>query len=128
MSQGLVRVCPQGFYRTTYEDFDAAAAQVCTACNPGITTPGAGSTLASNCSVILAGYGTSEDTTYNTPSNLPSPTQPAVPTGGYPNATICDLGFYSKAGTCVKCPYNTVTVSKGAKNVEECGEWIGLTA
>lgn len=38
MSQGLVRWCPQGFYRENYTNFDAAVSQICLACKPGITT------------------------------------------------------------------------------------------
>ena len=38
MSQGLVRWCPQGFYRENYTSYDAPAGQICLACKPGITT------------------------------------------------------------------------------------------
>jgi hypothetical protein len=130
MSQGLVRVCPQGFWRSTYEDFDAAPAQVCTACKPGITTAGAGSTSAANCSIVVAGYGINNITTYNTPSTIPASTLPVVdPDTGLSAATLCGLGYYALNGNCVVCPYNTVTTAQGAKSIEECGKHlaVGLT-
>jgi hypothetical protein len=121
MSQGLVRVCPQGFWRSTYEDFDAAAAQVCTACNPGITTPGAGSTAAANCSIVIVGYGINNVTSATAAAGIPALPQNA---SGLPTATLCEVAYYSAAGYCVQCPAGTVTLNRGSKTVEECGEWL----
>jgi hypothetical protein len=122
MSQGLVRICPQGFYRENYVDFDAAIGTLCLPCNPGITTDGAGKGLRSDCNVVLPGYGvdTFEDVT--DPSTVTPPT--TEPGQGMPNATMCDIGFYSLRGQCVSCPSATVATVKGAKSIEECGESV----
>lgn len=122
MSQGLVRICPQGFFRADWVNFDDAAGTLCLPCRPGITTNGAGKGLASDCNVVLEGYGVTEvdDFAGTAPAVLPE--IDTAEDGGYPEATLCNLGFYSKGGQCVACPFNTVTLSKGAKSIEECGE------
>ena len=121
MSQGLVRICPQGFYRENWVDFDDAIGTLCLACNPGITTDGAGKGLRSDCNVVLAGYGVSTYDNVTDPSTVTPPT-PTENGGGLPNATMCDIGYYSLKGQCVSCPSATVTTVKGAKSIEECGE------
>ena len=120
MSQGLVRICPQGFYRENYVDFDAAVGTLCLPCRPGITTAGAGKGLASDCSVVLPGYGIA--TVSNVTSAADIPALPQNSTDGLPAASLCDIGFYSLNGYCAACPSGTVTTVKGAKSVEECGE------
>jgi hypothetical protein len=124
MSQGLVRICPQGFYRPDWVNFDDQAGTLCQPCRVGITTNGAGKGLASDCNVVLEGYGVAEVDGFNgtLPADIPAIT---ADEGGFPNATLCNLGFYSKAGQCIGCPYNTVTLSKGAKSIEECGKLKG---
>jgi hypothetical protein len=127
MSQGLVRICPQGFYRETYRTFDDALAQVCVACNPGITTAGAGSVSPLNCSVVLLGYGINNTGPATGPGGVtPTPLGPTPP-GGLPAATVCAIGYYSSqtVGSCIACPSNTTTRSNGSKTIEECGEWQG---
>jgi hypothetical protein len=121
MSQGLVRICPQGFFRENWVDFDAAVGTLCLPCNPGITTDGAGKGLRSDCNVVLAGYGVSTYDNVSDPSTVTPPT-PTENGGGLPNATMCDIGYYSLKGQCVSCPSATVTTVKGAKSIEECGE------
>jgi len=118
VSQGLVRICPQGFYRENWVDFDAAIGTLCLPCKPGITTNGAGAGLASLCNVVLPGYGISEVTNVTGPSSIPA--LPSSEPNGLPNATICDIGFYSMGGYCAQCPAGTVTRVKGAKSIEEC--------
>jgi hypothetical protein len=119
MSQGLVRICPQGFYRENWVDFDAANGTLCQPCRPGITTDGAGAGLASLCNRVLPGYGIDTITNVTGPSSIPALPQRA---DGLPNATVCDIGFYSLNGYCAECPSGTVTTVKGAKAIEECGE------
>jgi hypothetical protein len=121
MSQGLVRICPQGFYRENWVDFDAAVGTLCLPCARGITTQGAGKGLRSDCNVVIPGYGVQ---TFNNVTNLadiPTPT-PNEGGGGLPDATMCDIGYYSLKGQCVACPSGTVTTVRGAKSIEECGE------
>ena len=120
VSQGLVRVCPQGFYRESYVDFDAAVAQKCVACNPGITTAGAGAKLAAECNVVLPGYGIDNILNVTSPSNIPALPQNS---SGLPTASVCAIGFYSAGGYCAQCPAGTVTRVEGAKAIEECGEF-----
>lgn len=120
MSQGLVRQCPQGFYRANYEFYDAAVAQICVACNPGITTNGAGAKSAGECNKVLPGYGI--DSISGTSGANALPTLPVNDTTGLPAATVCELGYYSQGGYCLACPEGTVTRVRGAKSVEECGE------
>ena len=122
VSQGLVRTCPQGFYRENYESYDAAVAQKCVACNRGITTAGAGAKLASECNKVVAGYGIQNLPAINgSVQGIPVLQQNA--TNGLPNATVCDLGYYSTGGFCAQCPSGTVTRVLGAKSIEECGEF-----
>jgi len=120
VSQGLVRWCPQGFYRENYTNFDAAVSQICLPCQPGITTQGAGATLASDCNRVLPGHG------IQTLTNISSPDQvPALPTGGsggLPAAPICSVGYYGLGGYCVQCPAGAPTKNQGAETIEECGE------
>jgi hypothetical protein len=122
VSQGLVRICPQGFYRANYTAFSAPASQICLPCNPGITTDGPGAGNASLCNRVIPGYGLSQVLL----SVAGTVTIPALPTptlaGGLPNATLCAIGFYSSGGYCAQCPSASVTQSMGAKTVEECGE------
>lgn len=128
MSQGLVRMCPQGFYRETYREFSDATAQKCLACNPGITTQGPGAGLASLCNTVVAGYGIAS--VYNVSGPQNAPVYPQANATGLPAATICALGFYSYNGNCLQCPAGTVTTRFGAQAVEECGEcrgWLGCT-
>jgi hypothetical protein len=120
MSQGLVRICPQGFYRPNYADFDAEVAQKCVACNPGITTSGAGAKSAGECNRVLAGYGVESIPPVSAAEGIPA--LPVNDTTGLPAASVCELGFYSAGGYCVACPSGTVTKTRGAKAIEECGE------
>jgi hypothetical protein len=121
MSQGLVRWCPQGFYRANYTAFDAAVSQTCLACQPGITTEGAGARLATDCSRVMPGYGVSTlNATASSPGQLP--TLPMDANTGLPQANLCAIGTYSLGGFCVTCPSGTVTRQMGAIAVEECGE------
>jgi hypothetical protein len=121
VSQGLVRICPQGFYREKYLAFNDPAAQVCLACNPGITTAGAGAKSPAECNRVLPGHGISNVfNVSNNPQNIPA--LPQNETTGLPAATVCPLAFYSANGYCAQCPSGTVTLVLGAKSVEECGE------
>jgi hypothetical protein len=119
MSQGLVRICPQGFYREQWLEFDNANGTLCLPCRPGITTDGAGAGLSSLCNKVVPGYGIQQlpDGVTTTP-NLTA----AITTGGLPTASLCELGYYSLNGYCVSCPSGTVTTAKGAKSIEECSE------
>lgn len=120
VSQGLVRICPQGFYRENYLSFNDPMAQVCVACNVGITTEGAGAKSSKECNRVLPGYGISNVfNVSNNPQNIPALPQNET---GLPNATVCPLAFYSANGYCAQCPTGTVTRVMGAKSVEECGE------
>jgi hypothetical protein len=122
MSQGLVRVCPQGFFRENYVDFDAAIGTVCKACNPGVTTAGAGSGLRTDCNVVLPGYGIAEVNNATSAADVPALPSSNSTDSGLPPASLCELGFYSLGGYCARCPSLTVTTAKGAKSIEECGE------
>lgn len=122
MSQGLVRICPQGFYRQNWVNFDAANGTLCLPCRPGITTAGAGKGLPSDCNIVVDGYGVQTVSNFNGTAPAQLPAIQAESDGGYPSATLCQLGFYSKNGFCVACPHKTVTTSRGAKSIEECGE------
>jgi hypothetical protein len=122
MSQGLVRVCPQGFFRENYVDFDAAIGTVCKACNPGVTTAGAGSGLRTDCNVVLPGYGINKVENVTSAADIPNLPASNSTDNGLPNATLCDIGYYSLNGYCARCPKATVTTVKGAKSIEECGE------
>lgn len=121
MSQGLVRLCPQGYYREDYVQFDAANGTVCLPCRPGITTAGPGAGAASLCNVVVDGHGIAAINNVTGPQNIP-----ALPTdlsnGGLPEAPVCDFGYYSFDGYCAQCPSATVTRSRGAKSIEECSE------
>jgi hypothetical protein len=123
MSQGLVRICPQGFYRADYKVFDDPSAQVCVPCNPGITTANAGAGLPYLCNQVVRGYGISNVTYVD--GVITNPALPALAetsTTGYAAATLCGLGFYSSGGNCLQCPKGTATTRLGAQTVEECGE------
>lgn len=123
MSQGLVRICPQGFYRAEYKQFDDPTAQVCVACNPGITTANAGAGFPYLCNVVAPGYGIANVTYVD--GTLVVPALPAeASTAGYPTASLCGLGFYSSGGNCLQCPQRTVTTRLGALAAEECGECV----
>jgi len=122
MSQGLVRMCPQGFYRENYLAVDAPLAQICVACNPGITTNGAGAGLASLCDRVLPGYGVAPVYNVTGPQSIPALPQNA--TGGLPNATLCGVGFYSSGGYCAQCPGGSVTTRLGAQSIEECSKLL----
>lgn len=122
MSQGLVRVCPQGFFRENYVDFDAAVGTVCKACNPGVTTAGAGSGLRTDCNVVLPGYGVNQVENVTSAADIPALPSSNSTDSGLPSATLCEIGYYSLKGYCARCPRATVTTVKGAKAVEECGE------
>lgn len=119
VSQGLVRWCAQGFYRESYVNYEAAVAQICLACQPGITTPGAGAKLAADCNRVLPGHGIQTLTNVTGPQDIP-----ALPVsgGGLPTAGVCSIGFYSSGGFCVQCPAGSITRNLGAKAIEECGE------
>ena len=119
-----MRICPQGFSRENWVDFDAAIGTLCLPCRPGITTNGAGAGLASLCNVVLPGYGIDVVTNVTGPDSIPP--LPTNRTDGLPNATICDIGFYSLGGYCAECPAGTVTRVKGAKSIEECSEYMLL--
>lgn len=128
MSQGLVRICPQGFYRETYREFTDPLAQVCVACNPGITTNGAGATSPANCSRVLPGYGIGnvQNVTATDQSNIPGLT--VNETTGLPTASVCGLGYYSAGGYCAACPQGTVTRANGSQTIEACGEFTAAAA
>lgn len=121
MSHGLVRVCAQGFYREFFLDFDHPNATLCLPCNPGITTDGPGAGSPALCNKVLPGHGIStvDDLSQGAPL-------PALPPGaeeqGLPPASLCELGFYSTDGFCVRCPSETVTRAKGSTGIEACGE------
>lgn len=119
MSQGLVRWCPQGFFREGFVNMDAANSTSCRPCNPGITTAGAGSVNASACATVLPGYGLSNIANVNGVASIPALPQVNAATG-LPLADICPIGFYSLGGFCAQCPGNTTTLSKGARTVDEC--------
>jgi hypothetical protein len=127
VSQGLVRVCPQGFWRENYVEFDNANGTTCTACRPGISTDGPGATSAAQCNKVEPGYGIR---IINVTSDQPLPTVADLPTpsDGLPAATMCDFGYYSSKGSCVQCPFATVTRARGAASVEECSECHGALA
>lgn len=124
MSQGLVRICPQGFFRANYEAFDAAVAQKCLPCNPGITTDGPGAKSAAECRRVLPGYGIINIPALNSTADIPALPSTDNSTTGLPNATLCALAKYSAGGYCAACPSGTVTRVEGAQSVEECGEWL----
>jgi hypothetical protein len=121
MSQGLVRLCPQGFYREHYVPFDAANGTVCTPCRPGITTEGAGAGSPTLCSRVIPGHGIAAVNNVTGPQNIP-----ALPSnlnsGGLPQAYVCDFGYYSLSGYCAQCPSATATRARGAETIEECSE------
>jgi hypothetical protein len=122
MSQGLVRLCPQGFWRTNHVAFDSPSGTNCTSCRPGITTDGPGATSAAACGIVEAGYGTD---IFNVTSGVLVPDiqqRNGIPSGGLPAASLCDFGYYSSNGYCFQCPYETVTRTRGATSVEECSE------
>lgn len=123
MSQGLIRSCPQGFYRERYLDFDHPNATICVACNPGITTAGAEAKLAAECNIVISGFGIMNLLNVTGPQSLP--TLPQNGTNGLPTASVCGLGFYSGGGYCLECPAGTVTMSFGATSVEECCKYLG---
>jgi hypothetical protein len=103
MSQGLVRICPQGFFRQNWVDFDDAVGTLCLPCRPGITTAGAGKGLPSDCNVVLPGYGVGDPVSdYEGPAPADIPDLPAADNQqGLPAGSLCDIGFYSKEGKCV---------------------------
>jgi hypothetical protein len=120
VSQGLVRLCPQGFYRANYAAFDAAIAQICVSCSSGITTTGAGAKSAAECSRVVPGHGVNSISEVSGSQLLP--VLPMNETSGLPAASLCELGYYSVGGFCAACPSGTVTRVRGAKSIEECGE------
>jgi hypothetical protein len=120
MSQGLVRICPQGFWREEFLDFDHPNATICQPCNPGVTTDGAGAGSRSLCNRVLPGHGIS--TVFNVSGTQSAPLYPSAGADGLPTATVCNIGFYSFNGFCARCPYDTVTLAKGATAVEACGK------
>lgn len=123
-SQGLIRSCPQGFYRERFVDFDAPVGTLCLPCNASITTDGAGAGFEYLCNRVLQGYGIGN--IYNlTGADSSVPALPLSNTSGLPSATLCGFGFYSLGGWCAQCPSSTVTRAMGATSVEECGEWMG---
>lgn len=63
------------------------------------------------------------DKVFNVTSQLDIPMLPQGDSG-LPNATICDIAFYSGGGYCLECPFRTVTQAKGAKSIEECSEYL----
>jgi hypothetical protein len=97
-SQGLVRTCPQGFYRELFRDFDDPIATTCLPCNPGITTDGAGAGFQYLCNMVLPGYGVSAVFNVTGPESVPA--LPYSNSSGLPSATVCDFGFYSLGGYC----------------------------
>lgn len=131
MSQGLVRLCPQGFYRETWVTFDSPNGTLCKPCRPGITTEGAGSGPASMCNVVIPGFGIAAIKNVTGPGSIPALPTNTTSDGGLPAATMCDYGYYSLGGYCAECPSATITRSRGAKSVEECSKcltWLHLFA
>lgn len=122
LSQGLVRICPQGFFRELYLGFDNSNATLCLPCASGITTEGGGAGLQSLCNRVLPGYGIGQ--VFNVSSPADAPLYPQAGPGGLPTALLCDVGFYALNGFCAQCPRATTTKAKGALSVEECGEWV----
>jgi hypothetical protein len=121
MSQGLVRLCPQGFWREFYVPFDAANGTTCTPCRPGITTDGAGSPQSSLCNKVVPGWGLAAVNNVTGAQDIPAlPTN--ITNGGLPQAYLCDFGYYSLNGYCAQCPSATMTRARGAKSIEECSE------
>ena len=117
-----MRVCPQGFFRENYVEFDAAIGTVCKACNPGVTTAGAGAKLRSECNVVLPGYGIAPVDNATTAAQVPALPSSNSTDNVLPPASLCDLGYFSVGGYCARCPSLTATTAKGAKSIEECGE------
>lgn len=122
MSQGLVRVCPQGFYRENYVSFDAPVGTLCLPCRPGITTAGPGAELASQCNQVVPGHGIAAVKNVTGPQSIP-PLPTNVSNGGLPEAPVCDHGYYSLNGYCAECPGQSVTRAKGAESIDYCSEW-----
>jgi hypothetical protein len=122
MSQGLVRLCPQGYFREQYLDFDAPLAQTCTPCQQGINTNGPGATSAQQCNTVLPGYGLA-NLQANRTGAASLPVLPSSSPSGLPAASMCPLGYYSDGGYCMGCPGGSVTTRPGAEAVEECGEY-----
>jgi hypothetical protein len=121
MSQGLVRLCPQGFWRENYVAFDSANGTKCSPCRPGITTDGPGAELSSLCNKVVLGWGIAAVNNVTGPQDIPAlPTN--ISSGGLPQAYLCDFGYYSLNGYCAQCPSATTTRTQGAKVVEECSE------
>jgi uncharacterized membrane protein len=120
MSQGLVRICPQGFWREHFLDFDHPNATICHPCSRGVTTAGAGAGSRSLCNRVLPGHGIS--TVFNVSGTHNAPVYPSAGADGLPTATVCDLGSYSLNGFCARCLYDTVTLAKGATTVEACSK------
>lgn len=121
-SQGLIRTCPQGFYRERYVNFDAPEGTLCLPCNPGITTEAAGAGFEYLCNRVVPGHGL--DRVFNLSGSASVPALPLSNTSGLPNATLCGIGFYSLGGWCAQCPSGTATRAMGATTVEECGECL----
>lgn len=85
----------------------------------GITTDGPGAGNRTACARVLPGYGVQAMSNVKDPAlEVTVVTQSG--SEGLPNATMCELAFYSYGGNCVNCPRGTVTTVKGAKSVEEC--------
>jgi hypothetical protein len=123
MSQGLVRWCPQGFFRENWVMYNAHVAQVCVACRPGITTPGPGAGLAADCSRVLLGHGLAP-VPLGAAGQAVIPATPQADAQGLPAASLCALGFYSTSNYCAQCPAAAATRSLGAQSVEACSECL----
>jgi hypothetical protein len=128
MSQGLVRVCPQGFFRENFVEFDNANGTVCISCNPGITTASANSGNRTDCNIVEPGYGLVTRNETGSAAALPTASGVGSTAVGLPTATQCDIGYYSREGYCWRCPKGTVTLVKGAKAIEECSKWRSILA
>jgi hypothetical protein len=97
-----------------------AAALLLLFCNP---FQGAGARLAAECNLVLAGHGIQALTLAQVPNPSALPALP-VDASGLPAAAVCGIGYYSAGGYCVQCPSGAVTLSLGAKSIEECGKLV----
>lgn len=109
MSQGQVRQCPPGSFRSGYATANSREAQPCVACPDGVTTAKPGSDSKGACNVPKPGFGVKES------ANLE-----VSATDGLPALEPCGLGFYQDGFVCRACPDGSVTKQLGATSVLDC--------
>eukprot|EP00775_Hariotina_reticulata_P008849 gene8849-9028_t len=128
LSQNVVRDCPLGSFRSTWELAVDVSARYCYPCPPGITTSTAAATTFAACNVAQPGYDvnwqddvtnmesqvtTDGNGTLSDPSNYP----PACPIGTYYEGGVISS---STTSTCKPCPLGTTTQSNGSTSADEC--------